>query len=64
MFARGAMKRVAYTREEVERDGERRYRPGLESPRSAARALTNDAAVEQLLVNLHAWLNRACPCQL
>ena len=30
LFARGVMKPVAYTREEVERQAERRYRPGLE----------------------------------
>jgi acyl-homoserine-lactone acylase len=30
LFARGVMKPVAYTREDVERQAERRYRPGLE----------------------------------
>ncbi|MDA1184097.1 MAG: penicillin acylase family protein [Acidobacteria bacterium] len=30
MFARGEMKEVAFTREDVERAAERRYRPGLE----------------------------------
>jgi acyl-homoserine-lactone acylase len=30
LFARGAMKPVAYTRDDVERQAERRYRPGLE----------------------------------
>ena len=30
MFARGQMKTVAYTREEIERQAVRRYRPGLE----------------------------------
>ena len=30
MFARGEMKAVAYTRTDVERTAERRYRPGLE----------------------------------
>ena len=30
MFARGEMKAVAYTRADVERAADRRYRPGLE----------------------------------
>ena len=30
LFARGIMKQVSYTREDVERRAERRYRPGLE----------------------------------
>ena len=30
LFARGAMKPVAYVRQDVERQAERRYRPGLE----------------------------------
>jgi acyl-homoserine-lactone acylase len=38
MFARGELKKVAFTREDIERSAVRRYRPGVDAPGDASGA--------------------------